>query len=54
MPRINMELIRRIFIGVAVALAVVFIGGFSWFLWVTRDLPSEEQLANYEIGRAHV
>src|ERR1044071_2372576 len=56
MPRIDMTMIRRILIGVAVTFAVVLIAGFSWFLWVTQDLPSEEQLANYEppiMSRVH-
>src|ERR1700742_4587684 len=56
MPRIDMTMIRRIFIGVAVVFAVVLIGGFSWSRWVTRALPSEEQLANYEppiMSRVH-
>src|SRR5689334_20314300 len=56
MPRIDMTMIRRILIGVAISFAVVLIAGFSWFLWVTRDLPSEEQLADYEppiMSRVH-
>ena len=47
---------RRILIVVAIVIAVVFVGGTGWFFWVTRDLPSEDELANYEppiMSRVH-
>jgi len=47
---------KRVLIGVAILAAVVLIGGGGWFFWVTSDLPSEDELANYEppiMSRVH-
>jgi len=53
MPRWNFKLIL-LTIGGVVGLAGL--AGLAWFLIITRDLPSEEQLANYEppiMSRVH-
>lgn len=49
-------MIKKVLIGVAIFAAVVLIGGTGWFFWATRDLPSEDELANYEppiMSRVH-
>src|SRR5215204_6533087 len=49
-------MLRRILIVVAIVAAVILVGGTGWFFWVTRDLPSEDELANYEppiMSRVH-
>src|SRR5690606_19761215 len=43
-------------IGAVAIFGVLFLGGLVWFFMVTSDLPSENELANYEppiMSRVH-
>ena len=49
-------MIKKILIGTAALIGVVAIAGTAWFFVVTSDLPSEQDLANYEppiMSRVH-
>src|SRR3990167_3886867 len=53
MPRWNWKVIL---LSIAGVIGLVAISGLIWFFVVTQDLPSEEQLANYEpriMSRVH-
>lgn len=53
MPHMNW---KTILISIAAGMGVIFIAGVVWFFIVTQNLPSEEQLRNYEppiMSRVH-
>ena len=53
MPRMNL---KTILIGTASVIGIVFVAAIVWFFLVTQNLPSEEQLRNYEppiMSRVH-
>ena len=53
MPRMNL---KTILISIASLIGIVFLVGLTWFFIVTQNLPSEEQLRNYEppiMSRVH-
>ena len=45
MPRLNW---KSILIGTASVIGIVIVAFVVWFFLVTQNLPSEEQLRNYE------
>ncbi|HVY88767.1 MAG TPA: PBP1A family penicillin-binding protein [Hyphomonadaceae bacterium] len=54
--RIDGRFIKWALIGTAGGIAILFLGVMVWFFAITQDLPSEEQLANYEppiMSRVH-
>ncbi len=53
MPRMNL---KTILISIASVIGIVFLLALTWFFIVTQNLPSEEQLRNYEppiMSRVH-
>ena len=47
---------RAILIGTGVTFGALFLGAVGWFFFVTQNLPSEDELANYEppiMSRVH-
>ena len=53
MPRMNW---KTILLGIASVIGIVIVAAVVWFFLVTQNLPSEEQLRNYEppiMSRVH-